>query len=148
MPTDKTVELDIRAALFRDPRIPDCEQIAVAVGDGVVTLRGTVGSFHERDAAVSDARRIDQEYDVNDELQIRFLDADQRDDADIRGIALQALMKDVAVPAAAIDVKVDEGWVTIKGDVSHRFQSDAAFEDVRGLSGVVGATNEIRVITP
>src|SRR4029079_1974751 len=47
-----------------------------------------------------------------------------------------------------IDVKVDEGWVTLTGDVSYQFESDAAFEDVADMLGVVGVTNSIRVTTP
>jgi hypothetical protein len=33
------------------------------------------------------------------------------------------------VPADLIDVKVADGWVTLTGDVSYQFESDAAFED-------------------
>jgi osmotically-inducible protein OsmY len=148
MLTSTSVEDEIRAALSRDPRVPDPEAVAVGAEDGVVTLRGTVGSFRQRGAAVSDARGVDQDYDVNDELKVRLLDTERREDAEIRGIALQALMWDVEVPTEVIDVKVDEGWLTLKGDVGFQYESDAAFEDVAGLQGVLGVTNEIRVITP
>ena len=46
-----------------------------------------------------------------------------------------------------IDVKVTDGWVTLKGEVRHQFESDAAFDDVARLEGVGGITNEIRVVT-
>ncbi|WCB93118.1 hypothetical protein DSM104299_01820 [Baekduia alba] len=107
-----------------------------------------VGSFRQRRAAVGDAREIDGVYNVDDQLEVRLLDDLRRDDADIRGIVLQILMWDVEVPADLIDVKVTDGWVTLKGDVSYQFESDAAFEDVAGLLGVVGVTNQIRVTTP
>jgi len=32
--------------------------------------------------------------------------------------------------------------------VTYQFESDAAFEDVAGLYGVTGVTNEIKVISP
>jgi hypothetical protein len=38
--------------------------------------------------------------------------------------------------------------VTHMGDVSYQFESNAAYEDVAGLYGVVGVTNEIRVSNP
>jgi osmotically-inducible protein OsmY len=148
MLSSTSVEDDVKAALVRDPRIRDADAIAVEAEDGLVTLRGTVGSFRQRGAAVSDARAIDQDYDVNDELNVRLLDEQRRKDADIRGIALQSLMWDVEVPSESVDVKVDEGWVTLKGDVSYQFESDAAFDDVASLQGVLGITNEIRVTTP
>jgi osmotically-inducible protein OsmY len=146
MLTTTALEDDIRASLLDDPRIPDPSEIAVLAEDGVVTLRGTVGSFKQRRAAVSDARSADQDYDVRDDLNVRLLDEWAREDADIRGIALQILMWDVEVPTEAIDVKVSEGWVTLKGTVTYQFESDAAFEDVASLYGVVGITNEIKVV--
>ena len=138
----------VREVLSLDQRIPDPEQVAVSADTGLVTLRGTVGSFGQRRAAVHDAANVVGVDDVIDELKVRLLDESRREDADIRGMALQILMWDADVPAELIDVKVDEGWVTLSGDVSYQFESDAAFEDVADMLGVVGVTNSIRVTTP
>ena len=51
-------------------------------------------------------------------------------------------------PAELIDVKVEDGWVTLSGAVSWQLQNDAAYQDVANLFGVVGITNEIKVINP
>jgi osmotically-inducible protein OsmY len=72
---------------------------------------------------------------------------DHWDDDTIRGAALQALMSSDNVPADRVDVKVDAGWLTLKGEVKHQFDSDAAFAAVSGVTGVGGITNEIKVIT-
>jgi osmotically-inducible protein OsmY len=56
-------------------------------------------------------------------------------------------MWDSEVPAAAVDVKVSEGWVTLKGNVNYQYESDAAFDDVASMTGVLGITNEIKVTT-
>jgi osmotically-inducible protein OsmY len=148
VPINATIEDAVKDALVLDPRISDPEQVAVSADAGMVTLRGTVGSFSQRRAAADDAGEIDGVYDVYDELDVRLLNESRRDDADIRGIALQILMWDFEVPADLIDVKVSDGWVTLTGDVSYQFESNAAFEDVAGLLGVLGVTNKIRVITP
>jgi osmotically-inducible protein OsmY len=145
VPTNATIEDAVKDALLVDPRIDDPEQVAVSSDGGMVILRGTVGSFSQRRAAGHDASGIDGVYDVDNELDVRLLDDSRRNDADIRGIALQILMWDVEVPADLIDVKVSDGWVTLTGDASYQFESDAAFDDVAGLLGVVGVTNEIRV---
>jgi osmotically-inducible protein OsmY len=146
--TNATIEDAVRDVLVLDPRLPDPEQVAVSSEAGTVILRGTVGSFSQRRAAADDAREVEGVYDVDDELDVRLLDKSRRADADIRGIALQILMWDYEVPADLIDVKVSNGWVTLTGDVSYPFESDAAFEDMAGLVGVVGVTNKIRVTTP
>lgn len=52
------------------------------------------------------------------------------------------------VPSSSIDVKVHDGWVTLQGDVSFQFQSNAAYDDVSRLYGVAGVTNEIKVTNP
>ena len=115
--------------LSLDRRIPDPDQVAVSAEGGTVTLRGTVGSFSQRRAAANDAYNIDGVDYVDDELKVR-------------------LMWDADVPADLIDVKVGEGWVTLTGDVSYQFESDAAFEDVADMLGVVSVTSSIRVTTP
>jgi len=148
MLTNATVDDEVRSALTLDPRLPDPSEIAVSADDGIVTLRGTVGSFSQRRAAVKDARSVEGAYDVHDELNVRLLDESRREDADIRGIALQILMWDIEVPEESVDVKVKDGWITLKGDVTYQFESDAAFDDVASLYGVTGITNEIRVTTP
>jgi osmotically-inducible protein OsmY len=147
MLTSIAIEDAIRSALELDPRIPDPAEIAISADDGTVTLRGTVGSFGQRRAAVEDARRLDGVYEVFDELNVRLLNDSRREDAEIRGIALQILMWDVEVPSESVDAKVSEGWVTLNGDVDYQFESDAAYDDVASLYGVVGITNKITVTT-
>ena len=128
-----------------DPRIPDSRDIAVSADDGMVVLRGSVESFGQRRAAAEDARRVEGVYDVDNQLKVDLLDADRREDDEIRGVALQALIWDTEVPSDSVDVKVQEGWITLKGDVTYQFESDAAYDDVATLYGVYGVTNEIKV---
>ena len=148
MLTNTRTEDEVISSITLDPRIPDPVEIAVSGDGGIVTLRGTVESFAQRRAAVKDARAIDGIYEVHDEIKVNLLGDYRRDDDEIRGIALQLLIWDVEVPAESVDVKVTEGWVTLKGRVDYQFQSDAAYDDVASLYGVLGVTNEIMVSTP
>jgi len=146
--TNTALEDEIVASLDRDPRIPSPTEIAVSADGGVVMLRGTVESFRQRRAAVEDANKVDGAYEVDDELKVSLLGSDVREDDEIRGAALQTLMWDGDVPSDLVDVEVADGWLTLKGDVSYQFQSDAAYNDVASLYGVYGITNEIRVTNP
>ena len=139
------IDDEVRAAIDHDPRIPHTGEVAVFERDGVVTLRGSVGSFRQRRAAAQIARSVPGVRDVVDELRIDL--QDRFEDDQIRGAALQALIWDPDVPDERIDVTVKNGWLTLKGDVRHQHESDAAFEDVSRLRGVGGITNEIRVTT-
>jgi len=88
--TNTTIEAELRESLSSDPRIPDPDEIAVSAEDRALTLRGTVGSFSQRSAAVDDARRIAGVDYVYDDLQVRLLDDARREDAEIRGTALRS----------------------------------------------------------
>ena len=143
--TDTPLADAVIVNLNLDPRIPDSLEIAVAEDDGIVTLRGTVESFSQRRAAAQDAKNVDGVYDIDNQLNVSLTGADRRDDDEIRGAALQNLIWDVDVPSDFVDVKVNDGWVTLKGDVNYQFQSDAAYDDVASLYGVLGITNEITV---
>jgi osmotically-inducible protein OsmY len=145
VPTDNSLEDAVLNSLELDPRIPDSNDIAVSADDGTVVLRGSVESFGQRRAAGEDARQVEGVYDVDDQLKVDLLDGDRREDDEIRGVVLQALIWDTEVPSDSIDVNVQEGWITLKGDVTYQFQSDAAYDDVATLYGVYGVTNEIKV---
>ena len=148
MSIDVSIEAAVLEALRAEPRIPHPAEIAVASEDDAATLRGTVGSFSQRRAAVKAARSVEGVHYVYDDLFVRLMDAAQRSDAELRGMALQTIAWDTDAPADLIDVKVESGWVTLRGMVSWQFQSDAAYEDVANLFGVIGITNDIRVVNP
>jgi len=140
----KMVE-EIRAKLEGDSRIPHPAEIAVSARAGDITLRGSVGGFGQRHAAAEIARSVRGVRAVENELQVDL--RDRFADNTIRGVALQILMSDPDVPADRIDIHVAAGWLTLKGEVKHQYDSDVAFDDVLGLPGVGGITNEIKVIT-
>jgi osmotically-inducible protein OsmY len=136
----------VRATLAGDPRLPAPDEIAVEVFGKAVVLRGTVGSFAQRRAALADAGRTPGVSGVFDELDVRLLDHDRREDAVIRGAVLQRLIWDPEVPADSLNASVKDGWVTLEGGVNHQFQSDSAFNDVARVRGVTGVTNAITVV--
>ena len=146
--TNSPLEKDVIARLADDDRIADSSEIAVVGDGGTVTLRGTVERFSQRRAAEHDARDVAGVSEVINHLKVNLLGADRREDDEIRGAALQSLIWDTEVPSDSIDVTVQDGWVTLEGDASYQFQSDAAYADISRLYGVAGVTNEIKVTNP
>jgi osmotically-inducible protein OsmY len=145
MSNENLITDQIRATLERDDRVPHPAEVAVSERHGTVTLRGSVGTPHQRRAIVKIARAVPGVVAVEDELSLDPRDRWQ--DNELRGAALQALMSNDAVLADRIDVTVANGWLTLKGEVKHQHENDAAFESVSALPGVGGITNEIKVIT-
>ncbi len=145
MKSNSELVADIGEELLCDPRISDVNEIAVSADDGRITLRGTVGSLHQKRAAEQGARRVYCVKSVANELEVRLLSESRREDADIRGAALQALMLDSLVPADQLDVNVKDGWLTLTGKVEWEYQRDAAEDDVLPLIGLVDVDDQITV---
>jgi osmotically-inducible protein OsmY len=132
--------------LYWDPKV-DSAAIAVSVDDGVVTLRGTVGSFREKLEAKHDTERIYGVKDVKNELDVRILNEHRRSDADLRGAVLQAMTLDSVVPST-IDAKVDNGVVTLTGKANWQYQRDEAESVAGNVLGVMGVLDEVELIAP
>ena len=132
--------------LFWDPKV-DNAAIAVSADDGVVTLGGTVGTLRQKREAKKDAERVWGVKSVNNDLQVRLLNDDRREDADLRGAVLQALMLDSLVPAT-VDADVDVGMVTLKGQANWHFQRDEAETVATNVAGVVSVDNAIELVPP
>lgn len=145
MPSDETIIEEIRAELANDHRIPHPREIALSARNGVVTLRGSVGSVRQRQSAVEIAKAVDGVNDLEDELAVDLLD--HWNDDELRGAAIQALMSSPEVPDDRIEVRVADSWLTLGGEVKHQYESDAAFEVASGVPGIGGITNRIVVIT-
>jgi osmotically-inducible protein OsmY len=139
--TNDDLQLDVAAELAWDPKV-DGQEIAVSADDGAVTLRGTVGSLREKREAGKAAARVYGVTDVSNELQVRMLDGSKRDDADLRGDVLQALMLDSLVPMS-VDAKVRGGVVTLTGTAAWQYQRDEAEFLTASVPGVSGIKNDI-----
>jgi osmotically-inducible protein OsmY len=120
----------------------DSEAIGVSAADGTVTLRGTVASLRLKRVAGGAAARVRGVTWVANELRVQIPDADRRDDEDLRGDVLEALMLDVSVPMT-IDAQVRDGVVTLAGAARWHYQREAAESRTTGVPGVAGIDNAI-----
>jgi len=131
-------------ALAGNPRVHATE-IAVQVDDGDALLRGTVGSLVQQVEAARTARAVAGVRHVDDRLAVRPLGIDGRADADTQAAVLAALIDDDRIHARGIDVRVDDGVVTLSGTVEIASQRDLAERIALGVGGVERVRNELRV---
>jgi osmotically-inducible protein OsmY len=142
--SDMTLRQDIIDELDFDPSI-ESANIGVAVGNGVVTLSGHVGSYSEKIAAEKAAQRVKGVRGIAQEIVVRYPNDEKTADDQIAERALASIAWDARIPSDKINVKVAQGWVTITGHVHWYYQCAAAESVTRRLSGVVGVTNLIEV---
>ena len=119
--------------------------IGVTVHDGVVTLTGHVTNFVEKHLAEAAVGRVKGVKAVVEEIEVRLPFDHQRGDEEIAAAAVTRLEWDISIPNSAIKAKVENGWLTLFGQVDWHYQKEAAAWDVRGLRGVVGVSNQITI---
>jgi len=141
--TDAELERHVAAELAWDPRTSSA-RITVAARDGRVALCGTVGSLRQKREAATAAGRVRGVVGVDDRLGVVILAQELRADADLRDDVLQALLLDAHVPPG-VGASVEDGVVTLAGDVEWHYQRDEAVFLAGNILGVTGVDNRIRL---
>jgi osmotically-inducible protein OsmY len=141
------LQRDVMTELKWEPTIHAAE-IGVGVKDGVVTLTGDVDSYGKKWAIVRAVRRVSGVKVVAEEIKVSPPDYYKRADEDMARLATNVLNWNVWVPRDRVKVMVQDGWITLSGDVDWYYQKEHAENAVRHLIGVVGVTNSITIKPP
>lgn len=140
---DKFVKKLVEDELQFQPSV-DAAHIGVSVNKGIVHLNGRVASFAQKSAIESAVKRVKGVRGYVEDMIVQPSGDVHSDDA----IAIQVaniLEWDALLPKNAIKVKVEQGWVSLSGDVEWAYQRLAAEAGLRRLEGVRGLTNLIMI---
>ena len=144
MKNDTELQEDVMAELQWEPRVK-ASGIGVTAKDGIVTLSGTVDSYSEEIAAIDATSKVFSVKGVADELHVRLPDYNKTTDEDIARSAANAIAWNSNVPKDCVKAVVQNGWVTLEGEVNWQFERNAAEAAVHHQRGVLGLSNEIVV---
>ena len=144
MKTDMQLKKDVIAELDRDPSV-NAADIGVEVKEGIVTLSGDLDSHPEKLAAIRATHRVAGVRAVAVDIEIRNAESESRTDTDIAMAASDALRWDNVIPRDRVKVTVENGEVTLTGDLDSESQNSAVEHAVRSVVGVRGITNQILV---
>jgi osmotically-inducible protein OsmY len=142
--TDKLLKQHVENALDWEPSL-EAGDIAVAVKDGVVTLRGIVRTYAEKLTAEKVALHVFGTKSVANDLEVHIANSQERTDTDIAKVAAEALKWNSTTGLERVTVAVTNGWIRLSGTVDWQYQREAAARAVRELSGVKGVINNIGV---
>lgn len=134
-------------ALDWEPGV-DAAGIGVSVDNGVVTLRGDVRTYTERQIAERVALNVYGVKAIANDLNVHLMGGYERTDTEIAQAAVTALKWNTVVPADRVTATVANGWVTLKGTLDFYHESAAAERAVRDLRGVKGVSNAIVLRPP
>ena len=147
MKTDALLQQDVMNELKWEPTIHAAE-IGVGVKDGVVTLSGNVDSYAQKGAAEHAVKRVAGVKAVAEEIRVKLAGTYQHSDEDIARAASNILQWSSWVPHDRIKVMVQDGRVTLSGEVDWYSEKQRAEDAVRHLVGVWDLTNSITVKPP
>jgi osmotically-inducible protein OsmY len=143
MKTDEQLQVDVLEELRWEPTVTASE-IGVSVSKGVVMLTGTVSTYAEKCAAERAVRRVAGVQAIAEEIRVKLTGIHQRSDEEVAQTLERALQSHVWVPSD-VQATVENGWVTLGGEVTWQFQRKAATNVARFLAGVKGVTNRITI---
>jgi len=144
MKSDLQLKADVEAALAFESAVP-AASVGVAVKGGIVTLSGSLESYAEKKAVESAVRRVAGVQGLALDLEVRVAPNHKRSDAEIAESALNMLHWHSMVPDGKIKVEVEDGWLTLLGELDWTYQCRNAERCVRPLIGVRGVSNKLTV---
>ncbi len=147
MKTDAEIKEDVTRELRWDLQLSDPEAIGVAVKDGAVALTGHTPTYAEKLAAARAAERVYGVKAVANEISVQLVGT-PRDGAEIATAIAHVLDNNVQIPPGQVRARVQNGWVTLNGNVRYDFQRREVERMVRHVRDVVGVTDLITVTPP
>ena len=144
MRPDGDIERDVKAELRWSPQC-DATDVAVSVKDGVVTLAGFVPGYSDKYEAERAAKRIAGVVGVANDIKVCPPSANEKPDPLLAREVIAAVTAQLPRASEQIKAIVRHGWVTLEGEVEWQYQREMAEEAVRGLAGIKGISNLIRV---
>jgi osmotically-inducible protein OsmY len=133
---------------LRAERGLDLTGIDVRALDDVIELSGIVPTYAEKVAAERAVKGTVGVRAVVNDLDVKLRANHRRDDAGLAEAVLEALRSNVPADAAALRVRVADGWVRLEGTVDRLSKRSAAEEALEHVVGVMGLTNLITVRPP
>ena len=147
MRSDHQLQKAVLEQLDCDPAI-NSSHIGVAVRDGVVTLSGHVPSLGEERAALVAAGQVRGVKAIIDHVRVELPGECQTSDEVVAEEAYKRLSSNASVPLKLLQLTVEDGVVTLLGEVHWQYQRRAAEEDLHKLACIRGIRNEITIRPP
>lgn len=142
MKSDVDFQNEILDELAWDSRVPDA-RIAVTVCNGIGTLTGNLDTYAEKLAVKKAAENVLGLHTLILDVSVDPPKIHQRSDTEIAAAIEHVFSWSTPVPRKKIKISVNDGWITLTGELDWHFERDAVEKLIHPLKGVVGITNNI-----
>jgi osmotically-inducible protein OsmY len=144
MKTDTQLQNDVMAELKWNTSI-NATKIGVEVDKGVVTLSGHVDNYGQKWSAERAAQKVCGVKALAVEIDVVLPGSVNRSDTEIARTAENVLEWTTNWPKNQVKVMVENGWITLSGELDYEYQRKMATTAVRHLMGVNGVSNQITI---
>ena len=140
-PSDTDIAAAVRHALQWDVFVPDT-RIATSITGGIVTLRGVVDTYAQRQQAAQAIRNLAGVRGVINELAVETSDVTPEA---LRNAIRDALDRHADREMAKLEIDIERGRVTLHGHVQSWREHDVVVGAVTGTRGVETVIDRLRL---
>ena len=144
MKNNEDLQKDVQDAIKWEPLL-NAAEIGVTAKNGVITLTGIVDSYDKKIQAEDAAKNVAGVKAVVEKIEIQYSSMGIKGDNEIASDILNTFNWNWEFPNDKVNVKVEDGWVTLEGELIWNFQKEAAKKSVSKVIGVKGVTNNITI---
>lgn len=144
MKNNEELQKDVQDAIKWEPLLSAAE-IGVIAKDGVITLTGVVDCYAKKIEAEEATKKVTGVKAVVEKIEIKFEGMGRKNDNEIASDALSALKWNWGVSNDKVKIKVEDGWVSMEGELHWNFQKESAQRSIKNIFGVKGVTNNITI---
>ncbi len=144
MKNNQELQTDVQNAIKWEPLL-NAAEIGVTAKDGIVSLTGVVDSYAKKMEAENAAKKVIGVKALVEKIEVKFANSLIKTNAEIANEVLTALKSNWSVPNNKITIQVEDGWITLEGELPWNYQKEAAKTAINYLSGVIGVTNNITI---
>lgn len=145
MKNNQELQIDVQNSIKWQPLLHAAE-IGVTVNNGVVTLSGIVDSYAKKMEAENATKNVAGVKAVVEKIEVQHHRSwIKKNDNEIADEILKTYKWNWQIPNDKIQVKVENGWVTLSGELNWNYQKEEAKNAIKNLLGIINVTNNITI---
>ena len=144
MKKNEDLQKEVQDAIKWEPLL-NAAEIGVTVSDGIVTLTGIVDSYSKKVEAEEATKKVKGVKAVVEKIDVQLGTSFLKTDSEIAHEIINSFRWNWEVPNDKVNVKVENGWVSLGGEVFWNYQREAAKKAASTLIGVKGVSSNITI---
>ncbi|MET3537173.1 BON domain-containing protein [Chryseobacterium limigenitum] len=144
MKTNAELQKNVQDAIAWEPLLHAAE-IGVTAKDGIVSLTGIVDSYAKKVEAENAAKKVIGVKVLVENIKVKFPNSTSKTDIEVADEIVKAFKSNALIPENMIKVIVEDGQVTLEGEMQWDYQREMTKNAIHYLPGVKAIINNIKI---